>query len=66
MPSEARKKVEAGAALWAAKVAANPALAELSLSKAMETAELREKARFDACFKPIDLSEVTFCNTFDE
>jgi hypothetical protein len=53
-PPEARKKVEAAAARWRAKVAANPELAELSLSKAAEAACVHEPAEFDAQFKPIN------------
>lgn len=60
-PEEARKKIEAGAARWRAKVAANPELAKLSLVLAERTAAERE--RVDACFKPINLSVVTPCGT---
>lgn len=58
-PSEARKKIEAVAARWRAKVAANPELLELSLSKVAEAACVREPAEFDAQFKPINESEMT-------
>lgn len=58
-PSEARKKIEAIAARWRAKVAANPELAKLSLSRAAEAACVREQAEFDAQFKPINESEMT-------
>lgn len=54
-PSEARKKIEAIAARWRAKVAAHPELAKLSLSRAAETACVREHAQF----KPINESEMT-------
>ena len=61
MMTPARKQVAAGAARWRAKVAANPELAKLSLVLAERTAAERERIAVDACFKPLDPSEITWC-----